>query len=99
MYGLFSTIRPFTERRTIICFRNKLRLKENRTIYHIMHHHYDDVMNQNNYLTEEQKEQKYKNNVYNKINGRYFITLHAKKSIRKIDDIDFNEILDNTFDQ
>ena len=53
MYGLFSTIRPFTERRTIICFRNKLRLKENRTIYHIMHHHYDDVMNQNNYLTKE----------------------------------------------
>ena len=97
MHGFFSTIEPCTQKGTIICFRNKVRLKEKRTIYDIMDYNYHNCMNQS-YQTEQEKMNNYENNVYNQIIGRYFITLHARRTIRKIDGIDFKKTLDDTFD-
>ena len=103
MYGLFSTMEWTHKKGAIIFFRNKLRLKEKRTVNDIMQNHYDDVYQQNDsgyyhpQQHEEKLQQEYERRVKEEVVGRYFITLYARKNIRRVHSVDFKLKLDDKF--
>eukprot|EP01084_Bolivina_argentea_P176460 305367_1 len=96
MRGFISTLEYTKDFQTVIFFRHKMRLKEKRTISEIMEGHWGYAQEQQ-YETEEAKEAMYERKVSEELKGRYFITLYARRCVRRIHGINFRNDLDTAF--
>eukprot|EP01084_Bolivina_argentea_P314020 543881_1 len=95
MHGFLCTMQ-YTQIGTIMYLRNKIRLKEKRVICEIMDNHWEYAQS-HQYESTETKREIFETACRKELKGRYFITLHARRCIRKINNINFNKDLNNTF--
>jgi len=98
MGGFMSTMEHTQDYGTILFIRNRLRLKEKRTVFELMCGEYDAVYQHGDqYKSHEQKQADYEQRVSQECVNRFFITFYARSRIRRVESVDFTRSLDDTF--